>query len=108
MFARLRVSPNCPLILPSHVALDKAREVARGAKAIGTTGRGIGPAYEDKVARRAVRVRTCFQREKFADKLGEMLDYHNFVLQKYFKRPRSISRRRSMSNCRTRIACGRW
>src|SRR5215475_15775290 len=56
VFARLRVSPNCPLILPSHVSLDKAREAARGANAIGTTGRGIGPAYEDKVARRAVRI----------------------------------------------------
>jgi adenylosuccinate synthase len=87
VFARLRVSPNCPLILPSHVALDKAREAARGANAIGTTGRGIGPAYEDKVARRAVRVQDLFQREKFAAKLGEILDFHNFVLQHYFKLP---------------------
>jgi adenylosuccinate synthase len=87
VFARLRVSPNCPLILPSHVALDKAREVARGANAIGTTGRGIGPAYEDKVARRAVRVQDLFQREKFAAKLGEILDFHNFTLQHYFKQP---------------------
>jgi adenylosuccinate synthase len=87
VFARLRVSPNCPLILPSHVALDKAREAARGANAIGTTGRGIGPAYEDKVARRAVRVQDLFQREKFAAKLGEILDFHNFVLQHYFKQP---------------------
>ena len=87
MFARLRISPNCPLILPSHVALDKAREAARGANAIGTTGRGIGPAYEDKVARRAVRVQDLFQREKFAAKLGEILDFHNFVLQHYFKQP---------------------
>jgi len=87
VFARLRVSPNCPLILPSHVALDKAREAARGANAIGTTGRGIGPAYEDKVARRAVRVQDLFQREKFAAKLGEVLDFHNFVLQHYFKQP---------------------
>ena len=84
VFARLRISPNCPLILPSHVALDKAREAARGANAIGTTGRGIGPAYEDKVARRAVRVQDLFQREKFAAKLGEILDFHNFTLQKYF------------------------
>jgi adenylosuccinate synthase len=84
VFARLRISPNCPLILPSHVALDKAREAARGANAIGTTGRGIGPAYEDKVARRAVRVQDLFQREKFAAKLGEVLDFHNFTLQKYF------------------------
>jgi adenylosuccinate synthase len=87
VFERLRVSPNCPLILPSHVALDKAREQARGANAIGTTGRGIGPAYEDKVARRAVRVADLFQREKFAAKLGEVLDFHNFVLQHYFKQP---------------------
>ncbi len=87
VFARLRISPNCPLILPSHVALDKAREAARGANAIGTTGRGIGPAYEDKAARRAVRVQDLFQREKFAAKLGEILDFHNFTLQHYFKQP---------------------
>ncbi len=87
VFANLRISPNCPLILPSHVSLDKAREAARGANAIGTTGRGIGPAYEDKVARRAVRVQDLFQRERFAAKLGEILDYHNFSLQHYFKLP---------------------
>src|SRR4249920_2550719 len=67
---RLRISPACPLILSSHVALDRARERARGANAIGTTGRGIGPAYEDKVARRAVRVADLFQRDRFAAKLG--------------------------------------
>ena len=82
---RLRVSPACPLILPSHVALDKAREIAKGAAAIGTTGRGIGPAYEDKVARRALRVGDLFHRERFAAKLGEALDYHNFLLQHYYK-----------------------
>ena len=87
VFERLRIAPNCPLILPSHVALDKAREQARGANAIGTTGRGIGPAYEDKVARRALRVADLFQRERFAAKLGEILDFHNFVLQQYFKLP---------------------
>jgi adenylosuccinate synthase len=87
VFERLRVAPNCPLILPSHVALDKARERARGANAIGTTGRGIGPAYEDKVARRALRVADLFQRERFAAKLGEILDFHNFVLQRYFNDP---------------------
>jgi len=87
VYERLRISPQCPLILPSHIALDKAREAARGANAIGTTGRGIGPAYEDKVARRAVRVADLFQREKFAARLGEMLDFHNFVLQQYFKLP---------------------
>jgi adenylosuccinate synthase len=85
VFERLRISPNCPLILASHVALDLARERARGASAIGTTGRGIGPAYEDKVARRAVRVADLFHRERFAAKLGEVLDFHNFVLQHYFK-----------------------
>jgi len=85
VFERLRVSPACPLILASHVALDRAREKAQGAKAIGTTGRGIGPAYEDKVARRALRVSDLFHRERFAAKLGEILDYHNFVLQRYFQ-----------------------
>jgi adenylosuccinate synthase len=84
---RLRISPSCPLILPSHIALDRAREQARGPNAIGTTGRGIGPAYEDKVARRAVRVADLFQRERFAAKLGEVLDFHNFVLQQYFRQP---------------------
>jgi len=81
---RLRVSPACPLILPYHVALDLARERARGERAIGTTGRGIGPAYEDKVARRAVRVADLAHRERFASKLGEVLDFHNFVLKHYF------------------------
>ena len=73
VFERLRISPLCPLILPSHVLLDQARERARGPNAIGTTGRGIGPAYEDKVARRAVRVADLFQRDRFAAKLGEVL-----------------------------------
>ncbi len=85
VFERLALSPLCPLILPSHIQLDQARERARGANAIGTTGRGIGPAYEDKVARRAVRVGDLFQRERFAAKLGEVLDFHNFVLQHYFR-----------------------
>jgi adenylosuccinate synthase len=87
VFERLAISPHCPLILPSHVMLDQARERARGANAIGTTGRGIGPAYEDKVARRAVRVADLFQRDRFAAKLGEMLDFHNFVLQHYYRAP---------------------
>jgi adenylosuccinate synthase len=82
---RLRISEACPLILPHHVALDQAREAAMGAAKIGTTGRGIGPAYEDKVARRAIRVQDLFARERFAAKLGEVLDYHNFVLRNYFK-----------------------
>ena len=85
VYDRLKVSPGCPLILPSHVALDVAREKARGPAAIGTTGRGIGPAYEDKVSRRALRVSDLFVREKFAAKLGEVLDYHNFLLTKYFR-----------------------
>jgi adenylosuccinate synthase len=85
VYERLRLSPGCPLILPSHLALDAAREKARGSSAIGTTGRGIGPAYEDKVARRALRVSDLFVREKFASKLGEILDYHNFLLKNYFK-----------------------
>ena len=85
VFERLAISPLCPLILPSHILLDQARERARGANAIGTTGRGIGPAYEDKVARRAVRVADLFQRDRFAAKLGEVLDFHNFILQHYFR-----------------------
>ena len=85
VFERLKVSPNCPLILPSHAALDIAREKARGSAAIGTTGRGIGPAYEDKVARRALRVSDLFVREQFASRLGEVLDYHNFLLKNYFR-----------------------
>jgi len=84
VFERLKISPNCPLILPSHAALDLAREKAKGSAAIGTTGRGIGPAYEDKVARRALKVSDLFVREKFAAKLGEVLDYHNFLLKNYF------------------------
>ncbi len=84
VFARLRVSPACPLILPSHVALDRARERARGVNAIGTTGRGIGPAYEDKVSRRALRIADLFQRERLAAKLGEVLDLHNFMLRHYY------------------------
>ena len=87
VFERLAVSPLCPLILPSHVMLDQARERARGPNAIGTTGRGIGPAYEDKVARRAVRVADLFLRDRFASKLGEVLDFHNFVLQNYYRAP---------------------
>ncbi|HEU4484012.1 MAG TPA: adenylosuccinate synthase [Povalibacter sp.] len=83
--SRLRISEACPLILPYHVALDQAREAAAGAAKIGTTGRGIGPAYEDKVARRAIRVQDLYTRERFAAKLGEVLDYHNFVLRNYFK-----------------------
>ncbi|MDI4508801.1 adenylosuccinate synthase [Moraxella osloensis] len=80
---RLRISPNCPLIMPQHVALDQAREVKRGNNKIGTTGRGIGPAYEDKVARRALRFADLL-RADFADKLKTNLEYHNFALTQYY------------------------
>ncbi|MGH8455543.1 MAG: adenylosuccinate synthase [Stenotrophobium sp.] len=82
---RLRLSEAAPLVLPVHARLDQARERARGAAKIGTTGKGIGPAYEDKVARRAVRVGDLFHRERLAAKLGELLAYHNFVLQHFYK-----------------------
>ena len=81
---RLKVSGSCPLILPYHIALDQAREAARGNAKIGTTGRGIGPAYEDKVARRGLRVSDFANMERFAVKLKEVLDYHNFSLTKYY------------------------
>ena len=81
--ARLKISEACPLILPYHQALDVAREAAKGSKKIGTTGRGIGPAYEDKVARRALRVQDLMRPKRFAEKLAEILDYHNFVLKNY-------------------------
>jgi adenylosuccinate synthase len=80
---RLRISEACPLILPFHAAIDLARESAQGDAKIGTTGRGIGPAYEDKVARRAIRLKDLLDPQRFAAKLGPLLDYHNFVLTKY-------------------------
>ena len=83
--SRLKVSEACPVILPYHTALDVAREVARGVAKIGTTGKGIGPAYEDKVARRAIRVADMLNEERFGEKLRENLDYHNFVLTNYLK-----------------------
>lgn len=82
---RLRLSPACTLILPYHAALDKAREVARGKAAIGTTGRGIGPAYEDKAARRGVRLADLMDGKRFADKLAGVMDFHNFVLKNYYQ-----------------------
>lgn len=82
---RLKISEACPLILPFHIALDVARETARGKKAIGTTGRGIGPAYEDKVSRRGLRVGDLFNPELFAVKLKEVMEYHNFMLTEYYK-----------------------
>jgi len=84
--SRLRISEACPLILPFHVALDVAREAFRekgGTAKIGTTGRGIGPAYEDKIARRALRVQDLKHPERFAAKLRELLDLHNHVLATY-------------------------
>lgn len=82
---RLRVSPGCPLILPVHSALDLAREARKSANnKIGTTGKGIGPAYEDKVARRGVRVYDLLNPARFSEKLRELMDYHNFVLTQYF------------------------
>ncbi len=82
---RLRLSPACPLILPYHVALDHAREKAKGKDKIGTTGRGIGPAYEDKVARRGIRLGDLQHPERFAAKLKEVLEYHNFQLTEFYK-----------------------
>ena len=84
---RLHISKACPLILPSHIELDNAREIAMGANKIGTTGRGIGPAYEDKAARRALRIQDLFDQEYFATKLEKVLDYHNFVLKNYYHVP---------------------
>lgn len=84
---RLCISPACPLILPSHIAMDQAREAARGNSAIGTTGRGIGPAYEDKIARRAVRVGDLERPALLAARLGEALDLHNFILRRLNSKP---------------------
>ena len=81
---RITVSPACPLILPYHIASDLARERSRGKGKIGTTGRGIGPAYEDKVARRGVRVGDLFHWDSFAEKLSAAMDFHNFMLEKYY------------------------
>ncbi|HUH58437.1 MAG TPA: adenylosuccinate synthase [Candidimonas sp.] len=81
--ARLQISPACPLILPYHIAIDQAREARKGEGKIGTTGRGIGPAYEDKIGRRALRVQDLYDPVIFEEKLAEALDYHNFVLTNY-------------------------
>ncbi|MDH3978969.1 MAG: adenylosuccinate synthase [Gammaproteobacteria bacterium] len=83
--ARLKISESCPLILPYHIALDQARELARGKKAIGTTGRGIGPAYEDKVSRRGLRLGELLDTAHFTERLREVMEYHNHALQHYFK-----------------------
>ncbi|MEO8007608.1 MAG: adenylosuccinate synthase [Betaproteobacteria bacterium] len=83
--SRLKISDACPLILAYHVAIDQARETAKGIGKLGTTGRGIGPAYEDKVARRAIRLQDLFVPGRFEEKLREVLDFHNFVLEHYLK-----------------------
>lgn len=85
--SRLHISQACPLILSCHIALDKARESYKGNAAIGTTGRGIGPAYEDKIARRALKVSDLFHPERFKAKLTELLQYHNFILKHYYNQP---------------------
>ncbi len=82
--SRLKISPGCPLILPYHVALDNAREAHRGVAAIGTTGNGIGPAYEDKVARRGLRVGDLLDETLFSEKLKQVMEYHNFTLKNYY------------------------
>jgi adenylosuccinate synthase len=91
--ARLRVAAACPVILSSHALLDRAREQANGAAAIGTTGRGIGPAYEDKVARRAIRIGDLFAPKALEDKLERLLDFHNFLLEHYYRAERVDLRR---------------
>ena len=82
---RIGISDACPLILPYHIAFDQAREIARGKAAIGTTGRGIGPCYEDKVSRRGIRLADLKDLEKFKEKLAGVMEYHNFSLKHYFK-----------------------
>ncbi|MCB1786718.1 MAG: adenylosuccinate synthase [Chromatiaceae bacterium] len=83
--ARMGISESCPVILPYHITLDQAREAARGSKAIGTTGRGIGPCYEDKVSRRGIRLGEMLDPEHFKERLREVMEYHNFALEHYFK-----------------------
>jgi adenylosuccinate synthase len=82
--SRLKISPACPLILPSHIALDQAREQARGVRAIGTTGRGIGPTYEDKAGRRSLRMADLFDERRFSEQLAEVMELHNFMLTNYY------------------------
>lgn len=82
---RLGISDACALLLPYHAIIDKARETAKGSAKIGTTGRGIGPAYEDKIARRGLRVCDLYHPERFREKLSEVLDYHNFMLKNYYQ-----------------------
>lgn len=82
--SKLMISSQCPLILPSHILIDEAREKSLGKKSIGTTGRGIGPVYEDKVARRVVHVMDLFEKDLFRSKLSSLIDYHNFILEKLY------------------------
>jgi len=82
---KLLISDGCPLILPVHIELDKARELKKGKSKIGTTGRGIGPAYEDKISRRGIRLGDLSNPETLKDILKELLDYHNFVLKNYYE-----------------------
>lgn len=96
---RLRLSPACPLILSYHTALDQARELARGNAKIGTTGRGIGPAYEDKVSRRGLRVGDLKDFDAFSGKLKEVMEYHNFVLEYYYK-VEPVSYESVLADCR--------
>ena len=93
------ISPACPLILPYHQAIDRAREAKLGKKAIGTTGRGIGPTYEDKAARRGLRVGDMFNMEDFAEKLETVMEYHNFCLTKYYN-VEPISYEKVLEDCR--------
>ncbi len=86
--SRLLLSAACPVIMPYHVALDAAREKSRGKQAIGTTGRGIGPAYEDKVSRRGLRLADLFHAERTSEMLRGVMDYHNFVLERYLRSER--------------------
>ena len=83
--SRLKISSAAPIIMPYHILLDQLREKAKGGKAIGTTGRGIGPAYEDKVARRGIRFGDLLEPQRLKEKLAETLEYHNFVIEHYFK-----------------------
>jgi len=99
---QLRISTACALILPYHVALDNAREQAKNTTTIGTTGRGIGPAYEDKIARRGLRVADLLDENRFAEKLAGLAEYHNFILSGYFKRP-TIAPQQVLDECLTAI-----
>ena len=97
-FERVSVSALCPLVLPSHAMIDRARERASGERKIGTTGRGVGPAYEDKIARRAVRVGDLLDPRHFESRLRDLLDYHNFLLEKRLGEP-PVDLRQTLDAC---------